>query len=306
VRRLQWHARFRLRTEVPASQRLSPANGNRRLTPNLATVPAASPTIGLVRGARPPVASLAAPAIDACASTTWAAPPWNASSAATAIIDKYRLRSPALNMSQAPGTKCMTTSAPVARASFSNRRRVGSIVVWTAHSTATLPPPRTASRASMASTRNIGTDAATAAASAAGPRVEHVRRTASASSHMPRRTPAVRSAISGVSPPACSAAARRSARTLWWSSTPSMPSSCKAMSKTWMLLSAVCRQAMRGMGQCLSSRRGAGERRSMKPPRVELLAILGDGPENPRTYVRAIRRPRRLMPSAIIASGCSE
>jgi len=39
VRCLQWHARFRLRTEVLPSQRSMPANGDRRLTPNLATVP---------------------------------------------------------------------------------------------------------------------------------------------------------------------------------------------------------------------------------------------------------------------------
>ena len=39
VRRLQWHARFRLRTEIPPSQRSMPANGDRRLTPNLAAVP---------------------------------------------------------------------------------------------------------------------------------------------------------------------------------------------------------------------------------------------------------------------------
>ncbi len=39
LRRLQWHARVRLWTEIPASQRSIPANGGSRLTPNLATVP---------------------------------------------------------------------------------------------------------------------------------------------------------------------------------------------------------------------------------------------------------------------------
>jgi len=35
----KWHARFRLRTAIPASQRSIPANGDRSLTPNLAAVP---------------------------------------------------------------------------------------------------------------------------------------------------------------------------------------------------------------------------------------------------------------------------
>ena len=42
LRRLQRHARFRLRTGVPDSQRPIPANGDSRLTPNLATVPCAA------------------------------------------------------------------------------------------------------------------------------------------------------------------------------------------------------------------------------------------------------------------------
>src|ERR1700679_2034124 len=38
--RLQWPARFRLRTEVLSSERRIPANGDRRLTPSFAAVPA--------------------------------------------------------------------------------------------------------------------------------------------------------------------------------------------------------------------------------------------------------------------------
>jgi len=52
VRRLQWHARFRLWTEVPASQRSMPANGDRSLTPNLATVPNDTPSSATYRALR--------------------------------------------------------------------------------------------------------------------------------------------------------------------------------------------------------------------------------------------------------------
>ena len=137
------------------------------------------------------------------------------------------------------------TSAPLVRAASSNRRRVSSRVVSTAHNTTTVPPPRTASRARALSTRNIGTDAL-AAASAAGPNVEHVRRTASASVHSACSASTVCCVIADVSVPARSAAASNSGRTQWRSVTPARPSSRLAVSNTDTLLSAVCRQAMRG------------------------------------------------------------
>jgi hypothetical protein len=42
LRHLQWHARFRLRTEVLPSERRIPVNGGRRLTPSFAAVPTAT------------------------------------------------------------------------------------------------------------------------------------------------------------------------------------------------------------------------------------------------------------------------
>jgi len=151
---------------------------------------------------------------------------------------------PALNTSQAPGTRCTTTLAPVARASRSNSSLVGSTVVSMAQRTATLPPSLTASAARAASTRRIGTAAFGAAASAAGPRVEQVRRTAFAPLHSSRNTWLVCPEITGVSPPACSAAASKSARTAWRSSTPIRPDLRSASSNTWTLLSAVWRQTI--------------------------------------------------------------
>jgi hypothetical protein len=39
LRHLQWHVRFHLLTEIPASEPFISADGNRRLTPNLEAVP---------------------------------------------------------------------------------------------------------------------------------------------------------------------------------------------------------------------------------------------------------------------------
>src|SRR6266700_96424 len=124
-------------------------------------------------------------------------------------------------------------------------RVVGARVDSTAQRATTFPPPRTACFAREASILRIGMDAGDSMPSTTGPSVEQVRTTTSLPSQRASKASLVRSAISEVSPPACSAASSKSARTSCWSTGRSGPSICAAASNTAILLSAVCKQPMR-------------------------------------------------------------
>src|SRR5690606_9455022 len=140
-------------------------------------------------------------------------------------------------------------------------------------------PAATAASASASSTRSTGIGRSRAARPMAWPRVEQVSRTASLPRARNRNSAAVFSRISGVGPPAASAAASRSLRMRCLSMSLRSPSRRRAAAKIAILPLAECRPWMFNVD--------APTRRSYRrPPRLTSAAA----PERKRRSRRAARR----------------
>jgi len=169
-------------------------------------------------------------------------------------------------------------------------RVVGATVDSTAQRATTFPPPLTACFAREASILRIGMDAGDWMPSTTGPSVEQVRTTTSLPSQRASKAILVRSAISEVRPPACSAASSKSARISCWSTGRSGPSICAAASNTAILLLAVCKQPMRtvfirALSRTSLSRWGHGDKRRL------------------HAFTRRHLNPREIGTSAVYCAG---